>query len=85
MSAEAAQARPGVEESLLLLDLAEKMVQAKDLRGLAEPFLGGIAALTGAPATVLFLKKTLYPWKLFSRWAWRLRRSRWSPAGARSA
>jgi hypothetical protein len=65
MSAEAAQARPGVEESLLLLDLAEKMVQAKDLRGLAEPFLGGIATLTGAPATVLLFKKTALPIETF--------------------
>jgi GAF domain len=57
MCAEAVQARPGVEESVLLLDLAEKMMQAKDLRELVEPFLGGIATLSGAPATVLFLEK----------------------------
>jgi len=57
MSALAVQERPGAEESLLLLDLAEKMVQAKDVRELAEPFLGGMAALTQAPATVLLLRK----------------------------
>ncbi len=65
MSAEAAQARNGVEESLLLLDLAEKMVQAKDLRGLAEAFLGGIATLAGAAASVLVLKKTALPMETF--------------------
>jgi hypothetical protein len=54
MCAEAVQARPGVEEYVLLLDLAAKMMQAKDLRELVEPFLEGIATLSGAPATVLF-------------------------------
>jgi hypothetical protein len=61
MSTEAVAVLPGVEESQLLLDLAEKMVQAQDLRGLAEPFLGGIATLSQAPASVLFLKKTALP------------------------
>jgi len=65
MSALAVQDRTGAEESLLLLDLAEKMVQARDLRGLAEPFLGGLAALAGAPAAVLSLKKTPLPMETF--------------------
>jgi hypothetical protein len=55
----------GAEESLLLLDLAEKMAQAKDLRELAEPFLGGMATLVGAPAAVLSLKKTPFPKETF--------------------
>jgi hypothetical protein len=65
MLAEAVQVRPGVEESLLLLDLAEKMVQAKDLGGLAEPFLEGIATLSRAPASVLFFKNTGLPLENF--------------------
>jgi GAF domain-containing protein len=65
MPAEAAPAPSQVEESLLLLDLAEKMMQAKDLRELAEPFLCGLAALTGAPATLLFLKKLPIPMETF--------------------
>jgi hypothetical protein len=65
MSALAVQDRPGPEESLLLLDLAEKMVQAKDLRELAEPFLGGMATLTGAMAAFLVLKKTSLPMETF--------------------
>lgn len=55
----------GAEESLLLLDLAEKMMQANDLRELAEPFLGGMATLAEAPATVLSLKKTILPKETF--------------------
>lgn len=58
MSAIAPQAWSGAEESVLLLELAEKMVLAKDLRELAQPFLGGIATLSGAAATALLLKKT---------------------------
>jgi hypothetical protein len=65
MSAIAAQACSGAEDSLLLLDLAEKMVQAKDLRELAEPFLRGMATLVGAPASVLSLKKTTLPKETF--------------------
>jgi hypothetical protein len=65
MAAEFARARPEVEEPLLFLDLAERMLQAKDLRGLAEPFLGCLATLTGAQATVLFLKKTCLPMETF--------------------
>jgi hypothetical protein len=65
MSAEAGQARPDVEESLLLLDLAEKMVQAKDLRELVEPFLGGIATLSGAAATMLVLRNSSLPLETF--------------------
>ncbi len=65
MSVQARQAQPEVEESLVLLDLAEKMVQAKDLRGLAEPFLGGITILTGASAAVLSFKKTFLPMETF--------------------
>jgi hypothetical protein len=56
MLAETAQAQPGVEEALLLLDLAEKMVAAKDLGELAELFLKNIATLTTAPARGLYLK-----------------------------
>jgi hypothetical protein len=47
------------------LDLAEKMLQGKDLRGLAEPFLEGIATLTGAPAMVLYFKKIALPMETF--------------------
>jgi hypothetical protein len=65
MSIEAVQIWPGVEESLLLLDLAEKMVQAKDLRQLAEPFLEGIANLSKAPAAVLLFKQTVLPMERF--------------------
>jgi hypothetical protein len=65
MSALAVQDRPGAEESQLLLDLAEKMAHARDMRELAEPFLGGMAALAEAPATVLFLKKTSFPMETF--------------------
>jgi hypothetical protein len=65
MTAEAAQARPGVQEASILLDLAEKMVLAKDLRELAEPFLGNIALLTGAPATFLSLKTNSLPMESF--------------------
>ncbi len=65
MPAGAAHVRSGVEESQLLLDLAEKMVHAKNLRELAEPFLGGLATLTGAPAAVLSLKKTPLPMETF--------------------
>jgi hypothetical protein len=65
MSVSAVQVWPGVEESLLLLDLVEKMVQAKDLRGLAEPFLKGIATLSKAPAAVLFFRKTALPMERF--------------------
>jgi hypothetical protein len=54
----AAHTPSGLKDSpLLLLELAEKMVQARDLRELVQPFLGGIANLSGSPATVLFLKK----------------------------
>jgi hypothetical protein len=53
------------ESSLLLLELAEKMVLANDLRELAEPFLGGMATLVGAPATVLSLKNTTLPKETF--------------------
>ncbi len=65
MLADTVQARSGVEEALLLLNLAEKMVLAKDLRELAEPFLGDIALLTGAPATILSLKKNSLPMETF--------------------
>jgi hypothetical protein len=65
MSMVASQAWSETEESLLLLDLAEKMVQAQDLRGLVEPFLGGIATLSGASTTVLFLQKTALPVETF--------------------
>jgi hypothetical protein len=65
MLTDAVEARSGVEEALFLLDLAEKMVLAKDLRELAEPFLGNIATLTGAPATVLSLKKNALPMETF--------------------
>jgi hypothetical protein len=65
MTIEAVQARPGVEEALLLLDLAEKMVLAKDMRELAERFLGNIALLTGAPATFLSLKNNYLPMESF--------------------
>ncbi|MFZ2088670.1 MAG: GAF domain-containing protein [Desulfobaccales bacterium] len=65
MPAEAAHLRSGVEESQLLLDLAEKMVFAKNMRELAEPFLGGLTTLTGAPAAVLSLKKTPLPMETF--------------------
>jgi hypothetical protein len=41
------------------------MVQARDLRGLAESFLGGLATLSGVSATVLFLKKTTLPVETF--------------------
>ncbi len=61
MTASAVQERPGAEESLLLLDLAEKMVQATDVEGLAAPFLGGLATLARAPATVLSLRGTTLP------------------------
>jgi hypothetical protein len=64
MFAVASQGWSETEESLLL-DLAEKMVQAQDLRGLVEPFLGGIGTLSGASATVLFLKKTALPVETF--------------------
>jgi hypothetical protein len=85
MFAVASQALSETEESLLLLDLAERMVQARDLRGLTETFLGGIAALSEASAAILFLKKTALPMETFSRWAWPLRRCRWLPACVRSA
>jgi len=65
MTASAVQERPGVEESILLLDLAEKMVQAADLEGLAEPFLAGLAALARAPASVLSLKRDTLPLPAF--------------------
>jgi hypothetical protein len=66
MSAIASQAWSETEESLLLiLDLAEKMVQAQDLRGLVESFLAGLATLSGASATVLFLRKTALPAETF--------------------
>ena len=65
MSAIASQTWPETEESLLLLDLAEKMAQAQDLKGLVEPFLAGLATLSGASATVLFLKKTALPLETF--------------------
>ncbi len=65
MLANAAQACSGLEEALVLLDLAEKMTLAKDLRELAEPFLGNVAILTGAPATVLSLKENHLPMETF--------------------
>jgi hypothetical protein len=65
MSAVASQAWSETEESLLLLDLAEKMVQAQDLRGLVEPFLGGIATFNGTSAAVLSLKKTAFAVETF--------------------
>jgi hypothetical protein len=65
MNAIASQAWSETEESLLLLGLAEKMVQAQDLRGLVEPFLGGVATLSGAAATILLLKKTALPVETF--------------------
>jgi hypothetical protein len=65
MFAKASQALSETEESLLLLDLAEKMVRAGDLRGLTETFLQGIAALSAASATILFLNKTTLPVKTF--------------------
>jgi hypothetical protein len=65
MPAEAIQAQPGVEEALLLLDLAEKMVLAGDLRELTEPFLKNIATITGAPAAILSLKKNSLPMETF--------------------
>jgi hypothetical protein len=65
MPAIASPAWSGAEEPLLLLDLAEKMVQAKDLRGLAEPFLGGIVTLSGSDAAVLALKKNPQPMETF--------------------
>uniref|UniRef100_A0A7V6DQ99 GAF domain-containing protein n=1 Tax=Desulfobacca acetoxidans TaxID=60893 RepID=A0A7V6DQ99_9BACT len=65
MSAIALQARSETEESLLLLDLAEKMMQAQDLRELAEAFLGGIAGLSGGQAAVLLVKKTVLPVETF--------------------
>jgi GAF domain len=58
MTASAVIERPGAEESLLLLDLAEQMVQARDVAGLAEPFLAGVAALSGASAVALVLQKS---------------------------
>lgn len=58
MSAEAAKARLEVEESQFLLDLIEKLVQARDMRQLVEPFLEGMTACTGALATVLALQRT---------------------------
>jgi len=62
----AGQTTAGLEESsLLILELAEKMVQARDLRELVQPFLGGIANLSGAPATLLFLKKAALPMETF--------------------
>jgi hypothetical protein len=65
MLAETGQARPGVEETYLLLDLVERMVLAKDLRELAEPFLESIATLIGAPATVLSFKRNSFPKETF--------------------
>jgi flavin reductase (DIM6/NTAB) family NADH-FMN oxidoreductase RutF len=65
MTAEAIQLRPGVEEALLLLDLGEKMVLARDLRELAESFLGNVAIITSAQATFLSLKKNYLPLNTF--------------------
>jgi len=65
MLAETGQARPGMEEALHLLDLFERMVLAKNLRELADPFLESIAALTGAPATILFLKRNSFRMETF--------------------
>jgi hypothetical protein len=62
----AEQTAAGLEESsLLLLELAQKMVQAKDLRELAQPFLGGIATLSSAPASILFFKKNALSMETF--------------------
>ena len=65
MSVITSQAWSETEESLLLLDLAEKMVQSQDLRGLVEVFLGEIAILSKASAAVLFLKKNALPVETF--------------------
>jgi hypothetical protein len=61
----AAHSPSELKDSFLLLELAEKMVQAKDLRELVQHFLGGIANLSGSPATVLFLKKAALPVETF--------------------
>ena len=47
---------PEVRDSLILLDLAEKAVEAKNLRELVESFLVGLAALTKTQAAFLFLE-----------------------------
>ncbi len=66
MSMLAAQTPSELKDSpLFLLELAEKMVQAKDLQKLAQPFLEGIANLSGAPAAVLFLTKAALPMETF--------------------
>uniref|UniRef100_A0A7C3Z1F2 GAF domain-containing protein n=1 Tax=Desulfobacca acetoxidans TaxID=60893 RepID=A0A7C3Z1F2_9BACT len=65
MVTEAVQAGVGVEESQILLDLAEKLVHAKEVRELAALFLEGVAAIAGAAAAVLSLKKTVLPIETF--------------------
>jgi len=65
MLAEVTPAWCQVGESFFLLDLAEKMMEAKDLRELAEPFLDDLTNLTRAPATLLFLRKLPLPMETF--------------------
>ena len=54
-----------LEESSLLLNLAEKTLQAKNLQELSEPFLKGLITLTGNPAAFLFLEKSNLPMETF--------------------
>jgi hypothetical protein len=50
MQMHAVQTSFELEESSLLLNLAEKTLQAKDLQELSVPFLKGLITLTGNPA-----------------------------------
>jgi len=65
MPAEVAPIRCQVGESFLLLDLAKQMREANSLDELAQPFLRGLANLTGASATLLFLRKLPLPMESF--------------------
>jgi len=65
MPAEVAPIRCQMGESFLLLDLAKQMREANSLQELAEIFLSGLANLTGAPATLLFLNKLPLPMESF--------------------
>jgi len=53
------------KKALILFEMAEKAVHAKDLRELAEPFLQGLGFITGAPAAFLFLEKNPLPLENF--------------------
>jgi hypothetical protein len=65
MQMHAVQTSFELEESSLLLNLAEKTLQAKDLQELSVPFLKGLTTLTGNSAAFLFLEKSNLPMETF--------------------